>query len=84
MVTARGSKSVTRSIDLLRIFLHMCMIAMDRMSTLAPDYKKTVTDVVYHSAVVGLGAVAISYGLEKTKIAARSELKFDIKDGGKL
>ena len=54
------------------------------MSTPAPDYKKAATGVVYHSAVVCLGAVALWYGLEKTKIAARTKLKFDMKDGGKL
>ena len=54
------------------------------MSTATPNYKKAAADVVYHRAVVGLRAVAISYGLEITKIAARNELKFDMKDGGKL
>ena len=54
------------------------------MSTSAPDYKKAVADVVYHSAVVCLGAVASSYGWEKTKIAAWTELKFDMKNGEKL
>ena len=54
------------------------------MFTPAPVYKKVAADVVYHSAVVGLGAAAISYGLEETKIVARTELKFDMKDRGKL
>ena len=52
------------------------------MSTPAPDYKKAAADVVYYSVVVGLGD--ISFGLEKTKVVARIELKFELKDGGKL
>ena len=54
------------------------------MSTPAPDYKKAAPDVVYYSAIVSQEAVAISFCLEKTKIAARTELTFDMKNGGKL
>ena len=50
------------------------------MSTPAPNYKKAAAGVVYHSAAVGLAAEAILNGLEKTQIAARIKLKFDIKE----
>ena len=48
------------------------------------DYKKAIADAFYHTAVVGPDTLIISYGLEKVKIVGKTELKFELRDAGKL
>ena len=50
------------------------------MSTL--DYKKTIANTFYHTAIVGADALIINYGLEKGKIVGNTELKFGMRDAG--
>ena len=48
------------------------------------DYKKTIPNTFYHTAVLGAGALIINYGLDKGKIVGKTELEFDMRDASKL